>query len=138
MKNVLAIATLVGLGSLLACALRADRPRAGRNVEIMASSEGAPVPTGTVTWTQVEQETELGQVRFGRDYDAARNHKWYMSARQICLNDLYAFDPDTRVEVEDFEDVIGRHFKQPAEGLGNDNTPASHMWRTLRRPANAL
>ena len=73
-----------------------------------------------------------------RDYENARSHRWYMSARQICLNDLYAFDPDTEVHIEDFEDVIGRHFKQPAEGLGNDNTPASHMWRTLRRPANAL
>ena len=27
-----------------------------------------------------------------RDYDIAKNHKWYMSARQICLNDLYSFD----------------------------------------------
>ena len=73
-----------------------------------------------------------------RDYEIARNHKWYMSARMICLNDLYSFDPDNVVNVEDFEDVIGRHFKQPAEGLGNDNTPASHMWRTLRRPSKAL
>lgn len=73
-----------------------------------------------------------------RDYEYARNHKWYMSARMICLNDLYSFDPDRVVAVEDFEDIIGRHFKQPAEGLGNDNTPASHMWRTLRRPARTL
>ncbi|ETW98602.1 MAG: hypothetical protein ETSY1_18170 [Candidatus Entotheonella factor] len=73
-----------------------------------------------------------------RDYELARNHKWYMSARMICLNDLYTFDPDTRVSIEVFEDVIGRHFKQPKEGLGNDNTPASHVWRTIRRPANAL
>ena len=73
-----------------------------------------------------------------RDYEYARNHKWYMSARMICLNDLYAFDPAKLVHVEDFEDVIGRHFNQPEDGLGNDNTPASHMWRTLRRPANAL
>jgi hypothetical protein len=73
-----------------------------------------------------------------RDYELARHHKWYMSARLICLNDLYTFDPDTRVAVEEFTDVIGRHFQQPPEGLGNDNTPASHMWRTIRRPANAL
>ena len=73
-----------------------------------------------------------------RDYEIARNHKWYMSARMICCNDLYAFDPDNVVTVEEFEDVIGRHFKQPAEGLGNDNTPASHMWRTLRRPSKTL
>ena len=73
-----------------------------------------------------------------RDYDYARSHKWYMSARMICLNDLYAFDPDVEVQVEDFEDIIGRHFRQPEEGLGNDSSPAAHMWRTLRRPANAL
>ena len=73
-----------------------------------------------------------------RDYDYARNHKWYMSARMICVNDLYSFDPDAAVELEQFEDVIGRHFKQPEEGLGNDNTSASHIWRTIRRPCNAL
>lgn len=71
-------------------------------------------------------------------YKAARKHKWYMSARMICVNDLYAFDPTVEVSLEEFEDIIGRHFKQPAEGLGNDHTSASHMWRTLRRPCNAL
>lgn len=83
-------------------------------------------------------EDYQGDPYIKRDYEYARNHKWYMSARMICLNDLYSFDPDNVVNVGDFEDVIGRHFKQPAEGLGNDNTPASHMWRTLRRPANTL
>ncbi len=72
------------------------------------------------------------------DYERAKNHKWYMSGRMICVNDLYSFDPDVVVELGEFEDVIGRNFRQPAEGLGNDNTPASHMWRTLRRPCNAL
>ena len=72
------------------------------------------------------------------EYERARNHKWYMSGRMICVNDLYSFDPDVVVEMEEFEDVIGGHFKQPEEGLGNDNTPSSHMWRTLRRPCNAL
>ncbi len=72
------------------------------------------------------------------DYERARAHKWYMSARMICVNDLYSFDPNVSVELEQFEDVIGRHFKQPKEGLGNDNSPAAHMWRTLRRPCNAL
>lgn len=72
------------------------------------------------------------------EYERARKHKWYMSARMICVNDLYAFDADTVVELDEFEDVIGRNFKQPEEGLGNDNTPSSHMWRTLRRPCNAL
>ena len=72
------------------------------------------------------------------EYERARKHKWYMSARMICVNDFYAFDPDVVVEWEEFEDVLGRHFKQPPEGLGNDNTSSSHMWRTLRRPCNAL
>ena len=72
------------------------------------------------------------------EYDRAKNHKWYMTGRMICVNDLYSFDPDVVVEWEDFEDVIGRNFRQPPEGLGNDNTPSSHMWRTLRRPCNAL
>ena len=71
-------------------------------------------------------------------YEEARKHKWYMSARIICVNDLYSFDPDVHVELEQFEDVIGREFRQPSEGLGNDSTPASHMWRTLRWPCNAL
>ena len=71
-------------------------------------------------------------------YEAARKHKWYLSARIICVNDLYSFDPDVHVELEQFEDVVGREFRQPPEGLGNDNTPASHMWRTLRWPCNAL
>lgn len=72
------------------------------------------------------------------DYERAKAHKWYMSARMICVNDLYSFDSDVIVPLEEFEDIIGRHFKQPKEGLGNDNTPTSHMWRTLRRPCNAL
>jgi hypothetical protein len=72
------------------------------------------------------------------DYERAKNHKWYMSGRMICVNDLYSFEDGLVIELEQFEDVIGRHFKQPKEGLGNDNTPASHMWRTLRRPCNAL
>jgi hypothetical protein len=72
------------------------------------------------------------------EYERAQNHKWYMSARQICVNALYAFDSDVVVEWDEFEDVLGRGFKQPPEGLGNVNIPASHMWRTLRRPSNAL
>ena len=71
-------------------------------------------------------------------YEEARKHKWYMSGRIICVNDLYSFDPNVHVDLEQFEDVIGREFRQPPEGLGNDNTPASHMWRTLRWPCNAL
>jgi hypothetical protein len=72
------------------------------------------------------------------EYERARKHKWYMTARQICMNDLYSFNADILVEWEEFEDVLGRGFREPHEGLGNDSTSASHMWRTLRRPSNAL
>jgi hypothetical protein len=67
-------------------------------------------------------------------YEYARNHKWYMDARLVTLNDLYAFDPNVHVEADEFTDIIGRHFRQPAEGLGYDDTPVSHMWRTMINP----
>ncbi len=73
-----------------------------------------------------------------REWDYCRNHRWYMSARQVTLNDLYAFDPDAVVEIEEFEDVIARAFKQPEEGLGFDGSPVAHMWRTLIWPNNFL
>jgi hypothetical protein len=67
-------------------------------------------------------------------YEYARNHKWYMDARLVTLNDLYAFDPNAHVSIDEFADIIGRHFRQPAEGLGYDDTPVSHMWRTMINP----
>lgn len=73
-----------------------------------------------------------------RAYQHARNHKWYMSARMVTVNDLYAFDPDAKVNLEEFEDIIGRHFRQPKEGLGFDNSPAAHMWRTINWPTRFL
>jgi hypothetical protein len=33
-----------------------------------------------------------------------------------------------------FTDMNGRHFKQPKEGLGNDDSPTAHMWRTIANP----
>ncbi|MBT6032647.1 MAG: HD domain-containing protein, partial [Kordiimonadaceae bacterium] len=41
----------------------------------------------------------------------ARNHKWYMTARQICINDVYSFDPNVVVKLEDFHDIIARNWK---------------------------
>ena len=73
-----------------------------------------------------------------RDYNMARNHKWYMSARHITINDFYAFDPDIEVSMDDFVDIIGRNFRQPEAGLGLDNSSASHMWRTIIRPTKFL
>jgi HD domain len=71
-------------------------------------------------------------------YEQARRHKWYMTARLITVNDVYSFDPCIVVDIDDFEDVIGRHFRQPEEGLGFDNTPVAHMWRTMIWPRNSL
>lgn len=73
-----------------------------------------------------------------REYQYARKHKWYGSARLITVNDLYAFDPALDCELEEFTDVVGRHFKQPEEGLGFDHSPAAHMWRTINWPTRYL
>ena len=73
-----------------------------------------------------------------RDYEKARKHKWYMTARMICVNDIYAFDPNAHPVMDDFVDIIGRNFRQPEEGLGWDDTPSSHMWRTIMMPTRAL
>jgi hypothetical protein len=91
---------------------------------------------------------ELYNRIFGKDYvplpyikatyDAARKHRWYMEARMITVHDLYAFDPDMKVSLDPFVDIIGRHFKQPKEGLGFDNSKVAHMWRTLIYPDNPL
>lgn len=71
-------------------------------------------------------------------YKFARNHKWYMEPRLVTVNDLYAFDPKAVVSVDPFVDIVGRHFKQPKEGLGNDNSPVAHMWRTMASPDSPL
>jgi predicted HD phosphohydrolase len=71
-------------------------------------------------------------------YDYACNHKWYMEARMITVHDLYAFDPNMKVSIDPFIYIIGRHFKQPKEGLGYDNSPVAHMWRTLIFPDSPL
>lgn len=72
------------------------------------------------------------------DYKRALNHKWYMTGRLITVNDIYAFDPNAVVSLDTFEDVIGRNFKQPEEGLGFDNSPVAHMWRTIIWPTKYL
>lgn len=67
-------------------------------------------------------------------YKFARAHQWYGAARAVTVNDLYSFDPNAVVKVEPFKEIVARHFKQPPEGLGNDNSPSAHMWRTLANP----
>src|SRR5438128_1158686 len=51
------------------------------------------------------------------EYRCARDHKWYMTARMITVHDIYSFDPEVVVHLEEFTDIIGRNFRQPKEGL---------------------
>jgi len=71
-------------------------------------------------------------------YEEARRHRWYPQARAITVHDLYAFDPDMKVSLDPFIDIIGRRFRQPKEGLGFDGSPVAHMWRSLIYPDNPL
>jgi hypothetical protein len=73
-----------------------------------------------------------------REHDAARRHRWYMTSRLITINDIYSFDPQAAVDFGEFEDVVGRNFRQPEEGLGIDGSPVAHMWRTMIWPNNFL
>ena len=85
---------------------------------------------------------------FGPDYkppeyicqahEHARNHRWYMTSRLITIYDVYAFNDNWNVDPEQFTDIIGRHFKEPKEGLGFDGSPVAHMWRTMIWPHNFL
>jgi hypothetical protein len=72
------------------------------------------------------------------DYKMVRNHKWYMEARLVTVNDLYAFDPNAKVSLDPFREIIAKHFKQPKEGLGNDHSPVAHFWRSIARPDSPL
>jgi hypothetical protein len=89
-------------------------------------------------YTRIFGKDYVPQPHIKTAYDYARNHKWYLDARMVTVNDLYAFDPNAKVSIEPFTDIIGRHFKQPKEGLGNDNSPTAHMWRTMMFPDNPL
>jgi hypothetical protein len=85
---------------------------------------------------------------FGADYtppeyirraaEAARKHRWYMSARLVTLYDIYFFEKSDSIDPHMFDDIIGRHFHAPKEGLGFDGSPVAHMWRTAIWPNNSL
>jgi hypothetical protein len=85
---------------------------------------------------------------FGADYsppeyirlaaEQAAKHRWYMSARLVTLYDIYFFEKSESIDPEIFTDVIGRHFREPKEGLGFDGSPVAHMWRTAIWPNNSL
>ena len=51
-------------------------------------------------------------------------------APHLAFIDLDLYEP--------FIDIVGRHFKQPKEGLGYDNSSSAHMWRTLAFPDRSL
>jgi len=67
-------------------------------------------------------------------YEYARAHRWYDAPREVTVSDLYAFDPKAVVTLDPFRELIGRHFRQPKEGLGFDGSPVAHMWRTIVNP----
>ena len=58
---------------------------------------------------------------FGKDYEPqphikaayeyARNHKWYLEARMVTVNDLYAFDPNAKV----VDRAVHRHHRPPLQ-----------------------
>ena len=74
-----------------------------------------------------------------RDAEYARQHEWYMTSRYITLYDIYFFDDlDEPVSIDEFDELIARNFRQPEEGLGFDDSPSSHMWRTMIWPNNFL
>jgi hypothetical protein len=73
-----------------------------------------------------------------RAYEKIRVHPWYEIARLITVNDIYSFDPTMSVSIEPFADVIARNFRQPEEGLGWDDSPSAHMWRTINWPTRFL
>jgi len=101
-------------------------------------------PDETVGYTYPKLYTEA----FGEDYkpdpyieheyQEARKHRWYMTGRMLTVNDVYSFNPDVHLEVEEFTDIIGRNFRQPEQGLGFDNSPCAHLWRTIIRPNKFL
>jgi len=85
---------------------------------------------------------------FGADYQPpgyirqahaeARAHRWYMTSRLVTMFDKYAFEPGPEIDPAMFEDIIGRNFRQPKEGLGFDGSPVAHMWRSMIWPNNFL
>jgi hypothetical protein len=68
----------------------------------------------------------------------ARAHRWYMTSRLITIYDLYSFQDSVAIDPEIFTDIIGRNFREPKEGLGFDDSPVAHMWRTMIWPNNFL
>ena len=90
------------------------------------------------TYRRIFGEDFKPEPYIGEAYKRALNNRWYLTGRLITVNDLYSFDPNAEVSLEEFTDVVGRHFKQPKEGLGFDGSPSAHMWRTMIWPTKYL
>ena len=73
-----------------------------------------------------------------REAAAARDHRWYMSARLVTLHDVYFFEDAAPVDPSPLTDIVGRQFRQPDDGLGFDGSSVAHMWRTMIWPNNFL
>jgi hypothetical protein len=61
-----------------------------------------------------------------------------MTSRIVTMFDTYAFEPGPEIDPGMFEDILGRHFRQPTEGLGFDGSPVAHKWRSMIWPNNFL
>jgi len=94
-------------------------------------ANGYPYP---VVYNYVFGEDYQPEPYIEETYKMVRQHKWYFAARLVTVNDLYSFDLDVNPGLDQFTDVIGRHFKQPKEGLGYDSSPVAHMWRSIVKP----
>ena len=72
------------------------------------------------------------------EYKRIKDHKWYMTARQITINDVYAFDPN----VTGRDGRVPRHHRAslpPARGGPRLRQQSrGHMWRTIIWPTRFL
>ena len=57
---------------------------------------------------------------------------------QVVVNDFYAFDDTVIIDLERFAPIMQSAFRNPAAGLGFDDSPSAHMWRTIIWPNNFL
>jgi hypothetical protein len=101
------------------------------------ASVGYDYPANYDLFFGAEYRNELPEY-VHRDAAVAQNHPWYMTSRIVTMNDVYFFDDTAPVDPEIFTDIIARNWKQPEEGLGHDDSPAAHMWRTMIWPNNFL
>ena len=114
----------------------------------MRKSAGRSSPSGAALLPRRIRQILISEAYiryFGEDYQppdylrqayAGTSAQMVMTARLITVNDVY--DPHVVVDIDDFEDVIGKHFRQPEEGLGFDGSPVAHLWRTMIWPRKSL